>query len=417
MEDSEGKAVDAIENDEFVELENGVKEITEAQYNAARELAKADEMGRVFTDHTGEHVEMVEDKALEAADSIRDSIDKGRLPTTSNEKQIGFSQEMDNRVLAAAALSHDTGMKGHGYSLEPLLNEEGIQSKDENGKKMFARNIDGNYIVNEQDIENPIFQEIRENHSLNSAVNVLANREQYTNLGFSNSDVDRIALDCMAHSKSSSGVSDINSRSDWGDCFDRIDAAVQKYNDINNSKIEFDRSLFEKNDAELSKAASETLALRVGDVSRDSGPDAIAQSGERIHVDIDTLNSRGGSVDKELENADITIGDARDSVSNNKSRQVHVGEQNIIDNHTFANDDGVFTHEITINNGIFAPECTQVAIGDHVGELGSAKAASFDVKLQFNSKCDTFAQESYEDFADRMAAEYPNVRIILPWEE
>ena len=101
---------------------------------------------------------------------------------------------------------------------------------------------------------------------------------------------------------------------------------------------------------------------------------------------------------------------------NSKSRQVHVGEQNIIGNKTFINKDGVLTHEILVKDGTAAPECTKVAIGDHLGELGSAKAASFDVILSFSTQCDDYSQTSYEDFADRMAREYPNVNIILPWE-
>ena len=124
--------------------------------------------------------------------------------------------------------------------------------------------------------------------------------------------------------------------------------------------------------------------MRVGDVSRDSFAGAEAQSGESVHVDRSTIDNHAGSVEGELKNADITIGENREPIDNMKSRQVHAGEQNISDNHTFVGDNGNLTHEITIAEGSSAPKCTQEALRDHLGELASARDGEFDVNIEFN---------------------------------
>ncbi len=253
---------------------------------------------------------------------------------------------------------------------------------------------------------------------MNSAINVLANRDQYKEAGYSDTQVDKMAAECMAHSKSSSGVTNLNNRDDWSDCFDRIDSTVSSYNnDHPDNTISFDRSAFEGDDKQLGSLASETLALRVGDVSRDSVAGAEAHSGEKVNVDRSTISDHAGSVEGELQGANITIGDEGDQIENIKSRQVHVGEQNINDNHTFVGEDGMLTHEITVADGDSAPKCTQEALGDHLGELASAKDEKFDINIIFDKPCDEFAQESYENFRTEAHGKYPNVSIYYPWDE
>lgn len=74
--------------------------------------------------------------------------------------------------------------------------------------------------------------------------------------------MDKIAAECMAHSKSGSGVSEITRRSDWSDCFDRIDAMVMAYNaDHPDTPIFFNRSAIENNDAVFTSMIFESFAL------------------------------------------------------------------------------------------------------------------------------------------------------------
>lgn len=401
---------------EPLEVVDKVRAITTPYYEQAGELARNNDMGRAFTDHKVDHVEMVADKSLEVADSIRDAVDKAYLGNNSDaDDHVAFSSDIDKITLKGAALSHDTGMAGNGYALTPVLREDGKLLKDENGKKVYEKDVDGNYVIHP---ENNNFKEVRENHSLNSAINVLKNRDQYKEAGYTDEQVDKMAVECMAHSKSNSGVANLNSKSDWLDCFDRIDATVETHNkDHSDSPISFDRSAFENDANKLGSLASETFALRVGDVSRDSFAGAEAHSGEKVNVDRDSLNNRAGLIEGELEGAIITIGDNRDSIDSIKSRQVHAGEQNICDNHTYLGNGGSLTHEITVSDGVSAPQCTQEALRDHLGELASARDGEFDVNIEFTEPCDDYARESYEKFRDDATGKYENVSIHYPWDE
>ncbi len=400
---------------ERLEMSDKVRDINSSYYEQAGELAKNNLDGRTFTDHRQEHVEMVSDKSLEGAYAIKEAVDRGGLGQNSKEGRVRLSSDIDEKTLEGAALSHDTGMRGEGYALTPALDESGKQCKDERGKKLYEKDESGNYVIHP--VDNNSFNEIRENHSLNSAITVLENRNQYKDAGYTDEQIDKMAAECMAHSKSSSGVSDLNSKDDWTDCFDRMDAAIEAYNkDHSNSPISFNRTLFESDNNKLGSLASETFALRVGDVSRNSHADAKAQSGEGVHVDRTTIDDRAGSIEGELKNAKITIGENGNSVDKPKSRQVHVGEQNISDNHTFVNEEGILTHEITVADGTSAPKCTQEALKDHLGELASAKDESFDVNIIFDKTCDEFVKESYEDFRINAKKRYPNVTISYPWD-
>ena len=195
------------------EVAEKVRNITAPYYKKAGELARSNEIGRVFTDHKEAHVEMVVDKSIEAGDAIKGAVEKGNLGNRAGEGRIAFSSDIDKKTLESAALSHDTGMSGDGYALTPVIGEDGEQLKDESGRKIYEKNADGNYVIHSESNSN--FNEIRENHSLNSAIIVLENRDQYKEAGYTDEQVDKIAAECMAHSKSSSGVADLNSKEDW----------------------------------------------------------------------------------------------------------------------------------------------------------------------------------------------------------
>ena len=400
------------ENNERVE---GVKEITQHYYDDARTLAQGSEIGQNFTDHTEAHVEQVAEKSLEAADALESAIDKGTFKIENdNPDHVDLVGNIDKSVLEGAALSHDTGMSGNGYALEYKI--------DENGKKQFIKDEEGNYVVKNEDNNN--FNEVRENHSLNSAINVLADRDKYKELGYSDSQIDMMAAECMAHSKSSSGVANLNSKADWSDCFDRIDAAIEQYNKDHPDEpdLKFDRKQFESNDEKMGQLATSTLALRVGDVSRDSGPEAISQSGEKVYVDRDTINDAGGTKDKEVENAEITRGENREEITDKISRPIHVGEQNVVENHTICNEDGSVVHEIKVNDAESAPKCTQKAISDHIGEFASASGGKFVMDIDFNTPTsdkhkDDPVRKSYDAFRDDMQAKYKNIEITYPWDK
>ena len=402
------------------EIIEDVKEIAWPKYEDAVEVAMdSPDFGRFFTDHKTAHAEMVEEKALEMADALKEAIEKGNMgKPASKEGRIALSSSIDYNALIGASLSHDTGMCGIGYTLVAKKDANGNTVKDADGGNVYEMESDGHYRLAPLDPKN--FGSVRSSHSLNSALIVLIGRDDYKESGYSDEQIDKIAAECMAHSKSHSGVSDLNSKADWQICFDRLDSLVAAYNkDHPDQAIRFDRTVFEKDDALLASLASETLCLRVGDVSRDSGPAAEAQSGENIYVDRSTVDDHGGSVEAEIANAELTIGTDREPVFGEKDLQVHIGEQNIVENHTVLNEAGGLTHIITINDGCSGPKCTQQAIEDHLGEFYSARDEQFTMKLEFISfgagDADFF-RDSYDSFRKEMAERYPSITILCPWD-
>ena len=404
---------------ENAEVMQAVRALAWPYYEAAIPIAQASpELGRNFTDHKTAHAEMVAEKALEAGRAIVEAVERGTLVGESTEDHVAFSGDIDPMVLEAAALFHDTGMCGNGYAMLPELDGEGNTMLDDKGQLVYARTPDDLFLMLPERDDN--FGEIRVFHSLNSGINVLANRQGLRNAGFDDWEIDAMAVACVAHSKSNSGVRNLNSRADWMDCFLRLDSAVAAWADDHpDDPITFDGSYLAADDAKLSMLASMTLALRAGDVSRDSGPDAEVQTGERVHVERDTLNDRGGSIEAELEGARITVGEKHEDVENGKSRQVHAGEQNIPENHTYADENGVVTHAITVSDGCSAPRCTQQAVDDHLGEFYSARDGHFIVKIAFLSfeDDDGFFRDSWEDFRLQAAQDYVNIEIQYPWDE
>lgn len=398
-----------------LEKADGVKEITKPYYEDAKELAQKSEVGSCFTDHTEAHVEQVEKKSREAANALEKAIQNGKFQKESDDPDhIQFVGDVDKDVLSAAALSHDTGMRGDGYA---------VRTYKENGEIQFVKDADGKIIVDE--VDNKDFDQVRSNHSLNSAINILADREKYKELGYTDEQVDMMAAECMAHSKSSSGVQNLNSRKDWEKCFDCIDSAWDQYKkDHPGDYVDFDRTRFENDDKKLGQLATATLALRVGDVSRDSGPEAKSQSGEEIHVNRETINDAGGSIKNEVGSAEVTKGNPHKKLDLpedklTKAKQVHIGEQNITENHTICKEDGTVVHEIRVNDGTSAPACTAEAISDHIGEFESAKGAEFTIEVTFDKPCASDKEkQAYEDLRDKVEAKPDNnITIIYPWDK
>ena len=418
-EAGEELAEEEVPSAAIISMADRVKDIAWPYYFKGEELGiQSADNGRFYTDHRTGHALMVREKSLEVAQALQASLTRGGLGGQAEEGRIAFAGPVDTMVLEAAALCHDTGMCGSGYAMVDVLDENGNTLKDESGKTLYEKYEDGLYVMAPEDNTN--FSQVRTYHPLNSSMYVLANRKEFLAAGYTDAQIDQIAVECMTHSKSNSGVRDLNSRADWTECFDRLDALVYAWNqDHEEDPIFFDRKPFEEDDTLLGMTAAGALCLRVGDVSRDSGPEAEAQSGEKVYVDRSTLDDKGGSIPAEVENALITIGENGDPVPDLKSRQVHAGEQNISSNHTFVNLNGGMTHEITVVDGHSAPRCTQQAVDDHLGEFYSARDEQFDVSIVFLN----FAEEDYdffvsswEDFRIQAAQDYPTITIHYPWD-
>ncbi|MBQ3268324.1 MAG: hypothetical protein IJH09_00225 [Clostridia bacterium] len=406
----------AAENAQVMEE---VRRLAWPYYEAAiRIAAMSTDLGRDFTDHKTAHAEMVAEKSVEVGHAIQKAVAMGKMGGEDWEGRVALNGEIDFMTLEGAALFHDTGMCGGGYAMTETTDSNGSPMMGDDGRKLYDLNAAGLYLMHPERDEN--FAEIRSFHSLNSGLYVLVNREGLRKAGYTDTQVDKMAAACMAHSKSNSGVRNLNSKADWTECFNRLDSIVYAWNKSHpGAQITFDRTPFEADDILLGALASETLALRVGDVSRDSGPDAEVQTGERVHVERSTLNDRGGSIPEEIRGAEITVGENNDTVESEKSRQVHAGEQNITHNRTFYDASGVVTHEITVADGCSAPRCTQQAIDDHLGEFYSARDEWFQIRIvfeRFDAEDADFFRDSWEDFRVQAAQDYPTIAIGYPWD-
>lgn len=379
------------------------REVTENATKGGIEGGERDYKGANFTDHNEAHVQQVEVKTTETLDACVGAIKDNKLESADAKGDVHFSADVDYKVTQAAALSHDTGMSNDLYHCDK---ETGSVEK-QNGRD---------------------FDSVRNNHCANSALNVLANREQYNEAGFSNEQVDDIAMLTFSHSKSNSGIEDLNNSADWEKGAYRLDAYVTAYNtDHPDSQISFNRDQFSDKE-KLGVLATESLSLRVGDVSRDSGPDAPAQCGEPVHVE-KNLNcdiSKATCWKEEVAGFDVTVGDRKLDCNDKddlKSIRVHAGEQNIAENHT-AFDGNRLVHTISVYDGDHAPYCTQEAVKDHVGELASAKNGDFVVDLSFDTACSKTAEGKYEEFRDSLYKKdeygnnpYENVQLKFPWDK
>ncbi len=378
-------------------------DITKDYYAGAKQTAIADtEFLCDFTGHTQEHITMVAEKSLEILDTLEKAIDNGSLQkngtieaNNADENKINFGKGLEKRTLVAATIFHDSGMNKGGF----VLTKDGNVTFDENGKAVKASN--GN--------------DIRKNHALNSAINVLVNRDKLERMTI---NVDMACLLCFAHSKSTSGVRDVCSKSDWLKGFDKLDRVIEAYNNEHEDKIFFNRRSFERNGDLMSELVTGTLAIRLGDVSRDSGKHAKAQNGGEIVVYRSTVNSFAKTSPEEADKA-LVYNYGLGPVKSLYSRQIHVGEQNNVLNHTVMDEDGQVFHEMTIDDGNYAPHSTFQNVVEHAGELASAPDADIKIRILFNNHVDArfvavyneMREECYKDMGDRA------ITILYPWDK
>jgi hypothetical protein len=273
--------------------------------------------------------------------------------------------------------------------------------------------------VRQQNNQKYDFNDIRKNHSLNSGINILKKRAFFQELGFSDVEIDMMAMIAAAHSKSNSGIKNLNSLENWQEGARRIKLAADLNNVESQELVTFNPDAVFKDKKLLEELVSMAFVIRVADVSRDSFPGDQAQSGEVVNVHRDTVDSKAGVFQKEVAGATIEIGDKGDLITDEKSKQVHTGEQNIVYNDTVVSPEmpGYVNHRITVDECDFAPASTLVAIGDHLGEFKSAPEGQFIVTILFNKTCSDYARKLYEDYQAMAAMEYPNVTLKVIWEK
>lgn len=309
---------------------------------------------RTYSDHGIHHAALVAVKSQEAADAIE----------RANFANPWYSS-IDRRELEIAAFMHDTGMDGGNF-------------------KDYA---DGNAL--------------RKDHSLNSAIHVLENRAYMEALGV---NPDMVALDCMGHSKSCSGVRDLTSWEQWTDCFNRIDAAVELYNQkFPSAQIYFDKSAWTTGETQqrpskknpkqlvevyvfnreaLARSAAVIAALRLGDANREAAQFPYTLGGETIEVDFDSYVTPAKTWRDEISKAKIFMVDedgnrtsllTRGVDTEGFGRMYMAGEGNLSMSCTFNDKTQNIREVFRVLHGKSFPLSTQECIEERLGELDTMK--------------------------------------------
>ena len=333
-----------------------IEDFSARYYSKAKERAFEFVELRTYSDHGIHHAALVAVKSLEAADVI----ERAGLGNP-------FYSTIDKHELEIAAYMHDTGMDGG----------------------TFKTYSDGNAL--------------RKDHSLNSAIHVLENRAYFEALGV---NVDKVALDCMGHSKSCSGVRDLTSYEQWTDCFNRIDAAVELYNKkYPAAQIYFDKSAWtngetytNKKGVEVYKFDRETLAqnaatvaaLRLGDANREAAQFPYTQGGETIEIDFDSYVTPAKNWQVEIQRAKIFIvNDSGDRTSllsgidaNGYGRMYMSGEGNLSMRCIYDSETQSACEVFKIFHGKSFPLSTWNCIEERLGELDTMKKFPVEARVQ-----------------------------------
>lgn len=327
--------------------------ISETYYIKGREVAlKYPELSN-YSDHGIHHAELVVLKSRDAANAINRAVEGN----PSNR----YYSEINEAELLVAAYMHDTGMDG------------GIFKNYSNGN------------------------DLRKDHSLNSAIHVLENRDKFAKLGV---DVDSVALDCMAHSKSCSGVRDLTDFNQWLKCFDRIDEAVEMYNKkYPDNKIYFDRSKWVVNGTADSRAFSQTAALvaalRIGDANREASHYPFTQSGSYIDIDFDSYIPDVNTWQEEVKNADVTLIDINGRITsllNNSvdtkgyDKMYSTGEGNLSMDCIYNPKTKAIQEQFKVLHAMSFPLSTQSCIEERLGELDTIKNFPVEAEIQIDTK-------------------------------
>lgn len=351
---------------------DAVRNISTPYYEHAREVAKQFAELRTYSDHGTHHAALVRIKSLEAAD-VLDAANFGNV----------WYSSIDRVELQVAALMHDTGMDGGA----------------------FKTYTDGNAL--------------RKDHSLNSAIHVLENREALAALGV---NVDRVALDCMGHSKSCSGVRDLTDPKQWTDCFNRIDAAVDLYNQkFPTAQIYFDKStwttgdkysngVYKFNRETLAQSASTIAALRIGDANREAANFPYTQTGATIEVDFDSYVSPAKTWHEEIAKAKIFMIDDNGARTSLLTQGVDVegfgrmymsGEGNLSMSCEFNPKTQNLREVFIISHGKSFPLCTQNCIDERLGELDTMKKFPVEAHIKIVGDYSTLDRKKIERMYNR----------------
>lgn len=458
-EDFKKKNVEIRDPKEVFEVEElqKIKEKVAPVYENGVKIAEQVEEFDTYKEHhkiEDGHIGKVHDKTLQAADVLETAFEK--------ESYGGvYSSTIDRKSLEVMALYHDTGMDGNvleeNFKHEKQLFLNVQERRDAYIQEQLKKNPEMKLEEAEKKYQSEAYEgQFRKEHSVQSAIHALRDREFIQKQGV---DADKVALGCLAHSKSNSGISNLADESQWNDAIHRLQAAVKDFNRTHpNEQISFSDSFLRKEDGtfeaeSLAEMRSESLCLRIGDANGHDSHSHTSQNGKEISFNLDAWKEVQNNLPADLErkiidgdcsqfktevkNARVEIDGKVLDNSNDKSgfsRMFAVGEGNFKDV-DLKNVDGTPTQRFVLENGDAYPLSTQYCILERLKEYNTAKiepqfpierpmgmsdsdfkkykAAQIDAmpKIDFVAEIDLGQADertiaSYEAFADKVNDQY-----------
>ena len=387
------------------------------------------------------HIEKVRIKSLEAAEALEAHF-------SQNNYGGLYSPNIDRRTIEVMSIYHDTGMDGNikaeDYETERaafISNEEtkekfvasALAKKEkeaiETGKP-FDREAESKKVIEKFEREG-FENHFRPNHSLESAIHALRDRDSISKLNVS---ADEVALGCLVHSKSNSGLRNIISEKEWRDAVKLLQDRVDEFNQSHpDEQIHFDSSFLLNEDGsfnqeKLVEMRSESIVLRIGDANGHDTNSRTSQSGKAIEFTLEEKIATGelpSDFESKLENGDyepffleIQSADVKvDGVElNNKndpkgfSRMFAVGEGNFQLLNCEVDNNGVIRQSFDLCDGDAFPLSTQYCIEERLGEYKTAQPMKYTPVVKLGSNCSDKVYKSYLAFADRIERDY-NVKM------
>ena len=378
-----------------------IKEMVCSHYENAGQIGKINEKLKFYKEHnnieTG-HIYKTLEKTCETANDVEElfaSDDFGGL----------YSPYIDRKTLQMAALYHDTGMDGN---ILAEKYEEGLENYIEDAKKEDIEkkgNVEKKEKTDEE-LKKEYEDNFRNNHSLQSAIHVLRDREKIQSMGV---DPDEVAIICFMHSKSCSGMKNLaDGGGKWLGSFQKIENAVDSYNKKHPEEtITFNKECLcnekgEIDEEKLARMRSSCICIRLGDADGHDYTTNETQGGRKIEIDEKTVNVDPYDVRKsrieakeqcasleerrnlktslaqfEVRKMDIYEGGQKLTDENDESgigRIYAVGEKNFKKLQTEVQDEGdrkVLVHSVELTDGNMAPYSTLYCLEERVKEMAT----------------------------------------------
>lgn len=337
-----------------------IKEKVAPAYENGVEIAKKIKDGGFDTykehnDLESGHIEKVREKSVEAAEVLSEHF-------AENNYNGLYSSNIDSKTVEMVAIYHDTGMDA---------------------------NIDADKFNGELSAK-----QIRDAHSLQAAIHALRDREFIESKEV---NADEVALGCLLHSKSNSGVTNLSSAEQWETAISRLKQGVDDFNKADpTERITFDTSFIMNKDGSLkpevlAELRSESLALRIGDANGHDSKSDVSQSGKDIKFDLQNCELQnceysaetikkieeadGSGLLSEVEHSNVYVGDKLLTNEDDKagiSRAFSLGEGNFKDM-SFELVEGKPSEIVQLENCDAYPLSTQFCIEERIKEINTAK--------------------------------------------